>query len=149
MPKFKLLKEGTNEQMLSEVNDKIKIYLAEIFEDHEVAEADGIHSFTFGTINVEIRVVPWHTEDVLVNVFSYVVEEATITKELSEELLRLNATTPFGSFGISFDDSIVYSYSLAGKNIDKNEFLAAIQTVATIADDYDEKVNEMAAAVTQ
>ena len=146
MPKFKMLKEGTNEELLKEVGAKITHFLQDIFDDYEVAEADGIHSFSFGSINVEIRVVPWHTEDVLINVFSYVAEEVVVTQELTEELLRLNATTPFGSFGITFDNSVIYSYSLAGRNIDKNEFLAAVQTVATIADDYDEKINEIAMA---
>jgi hypothetical protein len=33
---------------------------------------------------------------------------------------------------------VVYSYSLAGANLDFNEFMAAVQTVATVADSYDE-----------
>jgi hypothetical protein len=73
-------------------------------------------------------------------VFSYVCEDVQFTKESAEELLRLNATTSFGSFGLTFDGDVIYSYSLAGANMDFNEFAAAIQTVATIADSYDEKI---------
>jgi hypothetical protein len=96
-------------------------------------------SFSFGTVSVNILIRPWHTEDVLVDVFSYIAEEVELTKEELDELLRLNATIPFGSFGISMENSIKFSYTLAGRNLDFNEFAAAVQNIAAIADQYDEK----------
>jgi hypothetical protein len=51
----------------------------------------------------------------------------------------MNATIPFGSFGLSMEDSIKFQYTLAGKNIDYNEFSAAVQNIAAIADQYDEQ----------
>lgn len=146
MPKFQVLKDGINESLIADVTLKVGTYLANFFEEHEYTQVDNIYSFGFGSVNVEIRVVGWHSEDVLVQVFSYVAEEVTITQDLTDELLRLNATTPFGSFGLTFDNSVIYSYSLAGKNLDENEFLAAVQTVATIADEYDEKIKELGMA---
>ncbi|TAE18048.1 MAG: hypothetical protein EAZ95_05240, partial [Bacteroidetes bacterium] len=59
---------------------------------------------------------------------------------LATELLRLNANIPFGSFGITFEGQPIFSHSLAGANIDMNEFQAAVQIVAKTADDYDEYV---------
>lgn len=143
MPKFKTLKEGTNESLIREVHQKIKGFLQELFEADEIIEVDGIYSFVFGSISVNTRVLPWHTEDVLVEVYAYVAEEIELTPTLMEELLRLNATTHFGAFGVTFDNSVVFTYSLAGANLDLNEFTAAIQTVATVADSYDELIKEI------
>lgn len=142
MPKFKILKEGVNEALIASTSQKIAQYLSELFDEHEIVEVDGIYSFSFGTVTVCIRVVPWHSEDVLVSVFSYLAEEVTLTPTLCEELLHLNATIPFGGFGYSFG-SVVFTYSLAAANIDFNEFTAAVQTVAYIADEYDEMVKEI------
>lgn len=142
MPNFAILKNGANDTLLRQTHDKVYTYLRQIFAEHELVKVDQLYSFTFGSVQIEIEVVSWHTEDVLVRIFSYVAEQAQVTKELTEELLRLNATTYFGSFGLTFDGSVVFSHSLAGANLDYNEFIAALQTVATIADDYDEKVKE-------
>ncbi|MDO1450084.1 YbjN domain-containing protein [Rhodocytophaga aerolata] len=140
MPKFALLKDGVNETLIKATQTKIASYLSRLFDEQELVIVDGLYAFTFGTVQIEVQVISWHSEDVLVKVFSYLAQDVTLTKEMSEELLRLNSTLSFGSFGITFDNSVVFSYSLAGANIDFNEFSAAIQTVATIADEYDEKI---------
>ncbi len=140
MPKFALLKDGVNETLINATQNKVASYLSRLFDEQELVNIEGLYAFTYGTVQIEVQVLPWHSEDVLVKVFSYVAQEVTLTKELSEELLRLNATLSFGSFGITFDNAVIFSYSLAGTNIDFNEFSAAIQTVATIADEYDEKI---------
>lgn len=138
MPKFKVIKEGINEELIASTHAKIEQYLQELFHEYEIAKADDTYCFTFGTVNVNIRVIGWHTEDVLVEVYSYLAEDVNLTAEMAEELLRLNASMHFGSFGITFDRAVTYSYSLAGANLDFNEFMAAVQTVATVADSYDE-----------
>lgn len=138
MPKFKIIKEGINEELIASTHAKIEQYLQELFHEYEVAKAEDTYCFTFGTINVNIRVIGWHTEDVLVEVYSYLAEDVNLNAEMAEELLRLNASMHFGSFGITFDRAVTYSYSLAGANLDFNEFMAAVQTVATVADSYDE-----------
>ncbi|NIK74456.1 hypothetical protein FHS56_001981 [Thermonema lapsum] len=142
MPKFKVLKEGVNQELIKQTHQKIKSFIQELFHENEVIEVDGTYSFTFGTVSVNVRVLPWHSEDVLVEVFSYVAEEIELSPSVMEELLRLNATTHFGAFGITFDNSVVFSYSIAGANLDFNEFAAAVQTVATVADSYDELLKE-------
>ena len=143
MPKFHILKEGKNDSLIRATEDKVSQYLSRIFEEHEIVKVEGMYSFAFGSVNIEIRIVPWHSEDLLVTIFSYVAEHVSLTPELAEELLRLNATIPFGSFGLTFDHSVIFSHSLAGANIDFNEFVSAVQTVATIADEHDEKIREL------
>ncbi len=140
MPKFKVIKEGVNEAIVAKVLLKVEGYLKELFHDDEIIKIDNQFSFTFGTVSVNIRVIGWHTEDALVEVFSYLADNIEISNELKDELLRNNATTHFGSFGLTFDKSVIYSYSLAGANLDLNEFTAAVQTVAVVADNYDEVV---------
>ncbi len=139
MPKFKLLHTGENQALVNETYKKIDGYIAELFHEDEVIQIDDMYSFSFGTVTVNILVRPWHSEDVLVDVFSYLAEDVSLSKAQLDELLRMNATIPFGSFGLSVDNSVKFSYTLAGKNLDKNEFSAAVQNIAAIADQYDEQ----------
>lgn len=139
MPKFQKLTPGENQELTDAIYKKVEDYIKELFHEDEIIKLDDMFSFSFGTVSVNILIRPWHTEDVLVDVFSYIAEEVELSKEELEELLRLNATIPFGSFGISMENSIKFSYTLAGKNLDFNEFAAAVQNIAAIADQYDEK----------
>jgi len=59
-------------------------------------------------------------------------------------LLRKNAEMHFGAFGLLFDNTIIFQHSLAGKNIDDNELLTAVNAVAIIADHYDDEIVEIA-----
>lgn len=148
MPKFKILKSGVNEALIASTKQKIEGYMKDLFHDHEVIKIDDFYTFTFGSISVTVQVLPWHSEDILVKVYSYLgEEEVQLSADLSAELLRLNATIPFGSFGVTFEGQAVFSYSLAAANLDANEFQAAVQMVAKTADDYDEYVKGLAEAV--
>lgn len=139
MPKFKLLQTGENQALVNETYAKIDGFIKELFHEDEVIKIDDMYSFSFGTVTVNMMVRPWHSEDVLVDVFSYLAEDVDLSKAQMDELLRMNATIPFGSFGLSMENSIKFQYTLAGKNIDLNEFSAAVQNIAAIADQYDEQ----------
>ena len=143
MPKFKLLKEGINEQLIQKTKGKVEKFLNDILHKDELIKIDDIYSFKFGTVMVQVRVVPYHTEDVLVEVFSYLAEKVKYNPQLAEKLLRMNSALHFGAFGLTYDNSFVFTYSLAGANIDFNEFSSAVQTVATVSDSHDEIVKEM------
>ncbi len=131
---------GVNEDLLKEVREKVKTYLKEVVDDF--VEVDGILSFTYGSVTVNVEVVPWHRDDVLVKVFSYLAENAQLSDDLMRTLLEMNARFPLGAFAVSMGDSVMYRYSIAGANLDLNEFVAAVYTVATVADSYDEFVRE-------
>lgn len=139
MPKFKVLHSGENQALIDSTYAKIDSYVKELFHEDEYMRIDDLYSFSFGTVSVNIIVRPWHADDVLVDVFCYLAEEVELSAEQMEEMLRMNATIPFGSFGISMENSIKFSYTLAGKNMDLNEFSAAVQNIAAIADQYDEQ----------
>lgn len=139
MPKFKILHTGENQALVNETYSKIDQYVKDLFHEDEVIKIDDMYSFSFGTVTVNMLVRPWHSEDVLVDVFSYLAEDVDLSKAQLDELLRMNATIPFGSFGLSMENSVKFSYTLAGKNLDMNEFSAAVQNIAAIADQYDEQ----------
>lgn len=147
MPKFKILKHGENDAMIASTKQKVEGFMKELFFENEVVKIDDFYTFSFGSITVTVQVLPWHSEDVLIKVYSYLGEDVDNLGKteqelliLATELLRLNANIPFGSFGITFEGQPIFSYSLAGANVDLNEFQAAVQMVAKTADDYDEYV---------
>jgi Putative bacterial sensory transduction regulator len=140
MPKFKVIKEGANEALIQKVDEQVASYIKELFHEHEIVKLDNTYSFSFGTVTVNIRVIGFHSEDVLVEVYSYLAQNIALKPEVAIELLRLNATQHFGSFGVTFDNTVTFSYSLAGANLDLNEFIAAVQTVASVSDAYDEMI---------
>ncbi|MCB9189376.1 MAG: hypothetical protein H6599_08860 [Flavobacteriales bacterium] len=139
MPKFQVLHSGENQALIDATYAKIEKYVNELFHEDEYLKIDDLYSFSFGTVSVNIIVRPWHAEDVLVDVFCYLAEDVELNSDQMEEMLRMNATIPFGSFGLSMENSIKFSYTLAGKNMDLNEFSAAVQNIAAIADQYDEQ----------
>ena len=57
-------------------------------------------------------------------------------------LLRKNAELHIGGFGLLFDDTIVFQHSIAGTNLDANELVTSVNTVAVIADYYDDEIVE-------
>lgn len=148
MPKFKILKSGANDALIAATKQKVETYMKDLFHDHEVVRIDDFYTFTFGSVTVTVQVLPWHSEDVLIKVYSYLGEDdVQLSADFSAELLRLNATIPFGSFGVTFEGQAIFSYSLAGANVDENEFQAAVQMVAKTADDYDEYVKGIKEAI--
>lgn len=145
MPKFTVLKSGTNEELINQTRERVEKYMEELFHDYETVAVDDFYTFTFGTVTVTIEVLPWHSEDVLVKVYSYLgnkedEEVVELSQEQKDEFLRLNATIPLGNFGLTFEGQLIFSYSIAGKNLDLNEFQAAAQMVAKTADEYDEMI---------
>ncbi|NPB04667.1 MAG: YbjN domain-containing protein [Thermotogae bacterium] len=129
---------GINEDLIRETEEKVRSYLREIVGDF--VELEGIFSFEYGSVRINVEVRPWHREDVLVRVFSYLNEGSTIDCDLATILLDLNARLPLGAFALGTDNSILFQYSLAGANLDLNELAAAVHTVATVSDTYDEMV---------
>ena len=145
MPKFNILKSGVNESLIADTQKKVEQYMNELFHDYEIVKIDDFFTFTFGSVTVTVQVLPWHSEDVLVKVYSYLGdEESSLNQEMKDELLRMNANIPFGGFGVTFEDQPIFSYSLAGANLDMNEFQAAVQMVAKTADEFDEMIKAQA-----
>jgi hypothetical protein len=122
---------------------KLRAHLKQLFKKN-IQEMDDRFLIVEGSAVVQIVIRPWYDNDSVVDIFSFVVEGATMTPELTNFLLRKNATLHFGAFGLTFDNTVIFSYSLAGSNLDLNELKAALQTVATISDYYDDQIVALA-----
>jgi hypothetical protein len=121
----------------------VRSYLSKLFKKN-YQEMDGRFILTEGSAVIQIVIRPWYDNDAVVDMFSYVVEGANISPEITNFLLRKNATLHFGAFGLTFDNTIMFSYSLAGMNLDLNELKAALKMVAAISDFYDDEIVKIA-----
>lgn len=136
------------EQLMIKVQNKIEGFLKKIYKGAYEKHEDGRFLSFEGSTAVQTVIRPWHENDVMVESFSYVVQNANIDDNLMKFLLRENAVIHFGAFGLTFDGTIMFSHSLAGANLDENEFTASIKSVARIADYYDERIVQMAGGMT-
>ena len=141
MHKFPLLKDGVNEKLLKEVRSKVDRWLDELFDEGDLTRVDDLTQFTFGSATIQVMVKPWHSEDVLVKVFSYLAENVD-GKRAAVDFMRLNAELPLGAFSLVFDNTVMLSCSIPGASLDRSELLGALQTVAVYADQYDDIIIE-------
>ena len=72
-------------------------------------------------------------------VMAYCVQGVTVDEDLALGLLELNHTLPFGAFSLVGRD-IFFSYGLFGRALERTDLLNAIASVATISDDYDDRI---------
>lgn len=101
---------------------------------------NGVFTITSGSTQVMILVRPFTNDDACIECSANVVYDATINNDLMKFLLRKNAELHFGAFGLLFDDTITFSHSISGANLDENELLNTLNAVATIADYYDDLI---------
>lgn len=127
--------------------DRVRQYLHAIYgARYEGAIIEYERSFIIrqGSAAVHVTIKPWHEEDCVVQALAYVVVGARINPELTGFLLRENTRTPFGGFGVLFDDTITFSHSITGANLDLNELRATVRHVAFMADEYDDMIRDIA-----
>jgi hypothetical protein len=70
---------------------------------------------------------------------SYCVQDVEVEEELLVGLLELNHQLTCGHFSLVGTD-IFFAHTLFGKNLDARDLLRAITAVATLADDYDDRI---------
>jgi hypothetical protein len=120
------------------VNDILK----DEFPDY-LSFGNGSFTISRGSTQVMIVVRPFTSDETCVECMANVVTETEITTELMRFLLRKNAELHFGSFGLLFDDTITFSHSIAGTNLDANELITTLNSVAVIADYYDDIIVDL------
>ncbi len=125
---------------------RVKKYLREIYGKNYknlVEEIDKSFVIRRGSATVHVSVKPLSKDDCIVNALSYVVQGAKIGPKLLGLLMRRNATYPIGAYGLLFDDTVVFSHSIAGANLDANELRTTIATVAFVADETDDEIRKI------
>jgi Putative bacterial sensory transduction regulator len=122
-----------------DTHDRVREYLRELFDGvHEDAE-DGHFYVTYGSTVLEVSVDPYGPEDAAVLISSYCVQGVHVEETLLRGLLETNHQLPFGAFSLVGDD-IFFSHALFGSALDRPNLLGALAAVATLADDYDDRI---------
>lgn len=149
MNEEKLLNQGddsmieTPQELMDSTIAKVEAVLNEKFPEYVKFDA-GSYTISRGSTQVMILVRPFTEDETCIECMSNVVTGAIVTSELMQFLLRKNAELHIGAFGLLFDNTIVFQHSIAGTNVDSNELELTVNTVAVIADHYDDKIVEMA-----
>ncbi len=122
-----------------ETFNRLKENLEELF-DEPYHDPDNDHFYVrYGTTVLEISVQPYGGEEAIVVIMSYCVQEVELAEDLLLGLLELNHQLPLGSFSLVGND-IFFSHSLFGKSVEPRDLLRAITAVATVSDDYDDRI---------
>jgi type III secretion system-like peptide-binding chaperone len=122
-----------------ETFEKLEEYLGELF-DEPYHDPENDHFYVrYGTTVLEISVEPYGTEEAIVIIMSYCVQDVDLDEELMVGLLDLNHQMPCGHFSVVGND-IFFAHSLFGRSLDARDLLRAITAVATVADDYDDRI---------
>jgi type III secretion system-like peptide-binding chaperone len=118
---------------------KLKEYLSELFDEPYYDPENNHFYVRYGTTVLEISVEPYGEEESVVGIMSYCVQDVEVEEELLVGLLELNHQLTCGHFSLVGTD-IFFAHTLFGKNLDARDLLRAITAVATLADDYDDRI---------
>lgn len=121
------------------VHQRVEHYLTELFDQPIQEEEDGHFYVRYGSTVLEISIDAHGTDDAVVVVMAYCVQDVSLDDDLLLALLELNHRIPFGAFSLVGNDVFV-RYSLLGHNLDRASLLAAITNIATISDDWDDRI---------
>lgn len=126
-------------EVQEETFKKVKEYLGELFEE-PYHDPENDHFYVrYGTTVLEIAVEPYGPDEAVINIMSYCVQDVELEEDLLLGLLELNHQLLCGSFSLVGND-IFFAHSLYGKGLEPRDLLRAITSVATVADDYDDRI---------
>lgn len=126
-------------QCQEEVYRQVKTYLDELVEEH-FDDADHCDFYLkYGSTVLEISIDAFEEDDAVIEVLAFCVQGVEQTFELMRELLQLNAEVPLGAFSMVGSD-IFYSHSFLGRRLRPEQFIASLDSVASISDLYDERL---------
>ena len=122
-----------------ETHHSVERYLGELFEDPFLDPDNGHFYVAYGSTVLELSVEPYGPEETIVLVTAYCAQGVEPEEDLLLGLLELNHELPVGGFSLVGQD-VFYSHALFGKTLDRKNLLGAIAAVATISDDYDDRI---------
>ncbi len=134
------------QELIETAREKVRGYLSEIDPEYQDYDS-GMFTIEAGSAVIGITLRPWHEGDVAIEFTSQLVNSAELNLETMKWLLETNADLHFGGFGLLFDGTIIYSYSVPSATVTQETFSAITQTIAAIADHYDDAIMELAGGV--
>lgn len=126
-------------QVHRETFERVREYVDELIDEPYLDEKTGHLYGRYGSTVLEISVDAYGPEEAVVRVMAYCVQGARVDESLLEGLLELNHGLPMGAFSLVGTD-VFFSHSLFGRSLEPRNFLGAMAAVATVADDYDDRI---------
>jgi hypothetical protein len=124
-----------------EVYRQVKSYLDELVDEHfDDAEHCDFY-LKYGSTVLEISIEPYEEDDAVVEVLAFCVQGAEPTFDLMQELLRINSEVLIGGFSMLGGD-VFFSHSFLGRKLQGEQLIASLDAVASISDEYDDKLVE-------
>ena len=122
-----------------EVYRQVKSYLDELVEEHfDDAEHCDFY-LKYGSTVLEISIEPYEEDDAVIEILAFCVQGVEPSFEMMQELLRINSEVPLGAFSMVGND-IFFSHSFLGRRMRPEQFITSLDSVASISDEYDEKL---------
>lgn len=119
----------------------VKGYLDELVDEHfDDAEHCDFY-LKYGSTVIEISIHPYEEDEAVVEVLAFCVEGVEASFALMRELLRLNVEEPLGAFSMAGSE-IYFSHSFLGRKLQPDQLIASLNHVASVADEFDEKLVE-------
>ncbi|HSP16415.1 MAG TPA: YbjN domain-containing protein [Thermoanaerobaculia bacterium] len=122
-----------------EVYRQVKSYLDELVDEHFDDSEHCDFYLKYGSTVLEISIEPYEDDDAVIEVLAFCVQGVEPSFELTKELLRLNSEVPLGAFSMVGQD-VFYSHSFLGRRLRPEQLIASLDSVASIADDYDDHI---------
>jgi hypothetical protein len=133
----------TPKELIDATIKKVESILNTDFPEH-LTFGNGSFTISRGSTQVMIIVRAFTKTETCVECTANVVTGAKVDDKLMNFLLRKNAELHFGSFALLFDNTISFSHSITGTNLDNNELTITLNAVAIIADYYDDEIVKIA-----
>ncbi len=134
-----MAREEFNSRCQESTYRQVKVFLDELVDEHfDDAEHCDFY-LKYGSTVVEISVDPYEEDNAIIEVLAFCVQGVEPSSELMGELLKLNAEIPLGAFSLVGND-VFYSHSFLGRGMQAEQFIVSLNNVATISDEYDEKI---------
>ena len=122
-----------------EVYRQVKAYLDELVDEHfDDAEHCDFY-LKYGSTVLEISIHPYQEDDAVIEILAFCVQGVEPSFEMTRELLRLNSEVRLGAFSLVGGD-IFFSHSFLGRRMRPEQLMASLENVATVSDEYDEKL---------
>lgn len=122
-----------------EVYRQVKSNLDELVDEHfDDAEHCDFY-LKYGSTVLEISIDPYEEDDAVVEVLAFCVQGVEPSFELMRDLLKLNSEVSLGAFSL-VSGNIFFSHSFLGRRMRPEQFIASLDNVASVADEYGEKL---------
>jgi len=126
-------------QCQEEVYRQVKSYLDELVDEHFDDAGHCDFYLKYGSTVLEISINAYEEDDAVIDILAFCVQGVEPNFDLARELLELNSEVPLGAFSMVGRD-IFYSHSFLGRRLRPEQLIASLDSVASVADLYDERL---------